>query len=326
MLKIGVLGVGHLGNIHLECLNRLDNYQLVGIYDPKLDRAEQAASQYSIRQFSSEAELIEAVDVVDVVTPTITHFELAEAAIRRGRHVFIEKPLTHTLEEAKALVQLANEVQVKVQVGHVERFNPAFLALDGIPLNPMFIEAHRLALFNPRGTDVSVVLDLMIHDLDIILSMVKSDIKQISANGVPIVSRTADIVNTRIEFENGCVANLTASRISLKQMRKVRFFQRDAYISLNFLDKKAEIIRLYDEPRTDLLEAMQLFELDTEQGKRWIQLVEAKTTPTNAIQMELDTFANSILEDKPPRVSLKDGYRALKLAYEVMKTIGEYDL
>lgn len=203
---------------------------------------------YPIQRFQTPQELFAAVDVVDIVTPTTTHFEMAAQAIRAGKHFFIEKPITRTVEEAEELIKLAQEFKVKAQVGHVERFNPALLALEDMELNPMFIEAHRLAVFNPRGTDVSVILDLMIHDLDIVLSIVKSEVKFISASGVAVASETPDIANARIEFENGCVANLTASRISLKQMRKVRLFQKDAYISLDFLEK-AGANRAFVRPR-----------------------------------------------------------------------------
>ena len=222
MLKIGLLGAGHLGKIHLKCIQMVDQYNLIGFYDPDDQNAKIAEETYGIKRWKDLDDLLESVDVIDIVTPTITHFELAKKAIQYGKHVFIEKPLTHTMNEAKELLQLSKDAGLKIQVGHVERFNPAFLALEGTPLNPMFIEAHRLALFNPRGTDVSVILDLMIHDLDLVLSLVDSEVKHISASGVSVVSNTPDISNARIEFENGAVANLTASRISMKQMRKLR--------------------------------------------------------------------------------------------------------
>ena len=248
MIRIGVVGAGHLGKIHLKCLGELEHrYSVAGFYD--IDPAVSASVMASASQpsFRSCNELLDAVDVVSIVTPTTTHFDLAAEAIRRGKHVFIEKPVTQTPEEAEALIALAQKHNVVVQVGHVERFNPAMLAVQHIPMNPMFVEAHRLAMFNPRGTDVPVVLDLMIHDLDIVLSLVKSKVKYVSANGVPVVSDTPDIANARVEFENGCVANFTASRISMKQMRKVRLFQKDAYISLDFLKKESQILRMFGE-------------------------------------------------------------------------------
>lgn len=325
MLKIGVLGTGHLGKIHLKCIQLAEEtYELIGFYDPDDAAARQAEEQYGVQRWTDLDALIAAADVIDIVTPTTTHFELAKRVIGQGKHLFIEKPLTNTMDEAKTLLQLAKEKGVKVQVGHVERFNPALLALGDQPLNPMFIEAHRLAVFNPRGTDVSVILDLMIHDLDIIQSLVKSPVKSISASGVPVVSESADICNARIEFENGCIANLTASRISMKQMRKVRFFQKDAYISLDFLEKEAQVVRLYD---TDADPAQlpqdNLMELETQSGKRYIHLSMPETAPVNAIKMELESLAHSIEKDERPVVSIEDGYRALDLAHQIMDQIEE---
>lgn len=321
MLKIGVLGAGHLGKIHLKCLQMANtNYELVGFHDIDADNAKKVAADFGIPSFSDVESLLDAVEVVDIVTPTITHFDLARRAMEKGKHIFIEKPLTHTPAEAEALVKLSKSSGVKVQVGHVERFNPALLALEDMSLNPMFIEAHRLATFNPRGTDVSVVLDLMIHDLDILLSMVPAEVSHISASGVAVVSDTPDIANARVEFTNGCVANLTASRISIKQMRKVRFFQRDAYISLDFLEKQAQIIRLFDQSAKDLPSA-NLMELDTPRGKKLLHMQAPNIEPVNAIKMELESFANSIEQDKMPPVSIEDGYQALKLAYEIIEEI-----
>lgn len=323
MLKIGVLGTGHLGKIHLKCIGLAkDSYELVGFFDPNPEVAATVAEQYNTKAFPDAASLIDAVDVVDVVTPTTTHFALATQVIDAGKHLFIEKPITHTLEEAKQLVDMAKAKGVKVQVGHVERFNPALLALGNTPVNPMFIEAHRLAVFNPRGTDVSVVLDLMIHDLDIILSLVDSEVKEVHASGVAVVSDTVDIANARIAFENGCIANLTASRISLKQMRKVRFFQPDAYISLDLLEKQAQLIRLYDQDEPAPTEGQQ-FELETNKGKKTIHMDMPEIEPVNAIKMELETFASSILNDGRPKVNAEDGYRALALAYQITAAIEE---
>lgn len=322
MLKIGVLGAGHLGKIHLKCILLAESaYQLVGFYDPDQEAALQAAKNFGVPAFESMEELVNAVDVVDIVTPTVTHFKVASYAIQQGKHIFIEKPLTHTIEEAEQLVALSQKHGVKVQVGHVERFNPALLALEDMELNPMFIEAHRLALFNPRGTDVSVILDLMIHDLDIVLSLVNSEVSSVSASGVAVVSETPDISNARIEFKNGCVANLTASRISLKQMRKVRLFQRDAYISLDFLEKQAQVVRLYDQDASKLPEDANLLELDTPRGQKLIHIDAPKIEPSNAIKMELETFASSINENRSPKVSIEDGYNALKLAHEIIREI-----
>lgn len=321
MLKIGLLGVGHLGKIHLKCIQLVADYELVGFFDPNDENAAKVLALHSIQRFESVDDLIAAVDVVDIVTPTVTHYELAAKAIQQGKHVFVEKPLTHTLEEAKHLVELSEKHQVKVQVGHVERFNPALLSLEDTRLDPMFIEAHRLAMFNPRGTDVSVVLDLMIHDLDIVLSLVQSEVVQISASGVAVVSDTPDISNARLEFANGCVANLTASRISLKQMRKLRLFQKDAYISLDFLDKNAQVVRLYDKGAANVPTDTQLMELPTANGTKVIHMAMPKVEAVNAIKMELETFAQSIQQNTIPKVSIKDGYYALKVAYQIIEQI-----
>ncbi len=322
MLKIGVLGTGHLGKIHLKCIQLApESYELVGFYDPNDKAAQQAMETHGIPRFEKLEDLFAAVDVVDIVTPTTTHYDVAKQAIEAGKHIFIEKPLTRTIAEAMELVELTKKHGVKVQVGHVERFNPALLALEDMALDPMFIEAHRLAVFNPRGTDVSVILDLMIHDLDIVLSMVKSPVKFISASGVAVASDTPDIANARIEFENGCVANLTASRISLKQMRKVRLFQRDAYISLDFLDKQAQIVRLFDENAPNLPPDAGMMELETNRGKKLIHAYMPEIEPVNSIKMELETFAQSIMENKTPRVPIEDGYAALKVAHDIIEEI-----
>jgi predicted dehydrogenase len=321
MLKIGLLGVGHLGRIHLKCIEMVDSLELAGFYDPDDTNAERAAKEYKVRRFASVEELLEAVDLVDIVTPTVTHHELARKALQKGKHLFIEKPLAHTLEEARELVRLSQETGLKIQVGHVERFNPAFLALSGMSLHPMFIEAHRLAVFNPRGTDVSVILDLMIHDLDILLSLVDSPVQYVSASGVSVLSQSPDICNARIEFENGCVANLTASRMSLKQMRKIRLFQKDAYISLDFLDKNAQIIRLFEENDPLRPQADNMMELETPNGKKYIHIDMPEIEPVNAIKMELETFAQCILDQQPPRVPVEEGYRALELAYRILEEV-----
>jgi len=323
MLKIGVLGIGHLGKIHLKCIQLAnETFELTGFYDPDDEAAQQAQEQYGVERWANVDELIEAVDIVDIVTPTVTHFEMARKVMQAGKHLFVEKPLTNTLEEARQLLELSQEKGVKVQVGHVERFNPALLALGDTPLNPMFIEAHRLAVFNPRGTDVSVILDLMIHDLDIIQSLVRSPVQHISASGVPVVSETEDICNARVEFENGCVANLTASRISMKQMRKLRLFQKNAYISLDFLEKEAQVVRLFDmDTAPEQLPDDDLMELETQNGKRYIQMSMPETESVNAIKMELETLAQSIQEDTRPIVSIEDGYRALELAHKIIGQI-----
>lgn len=316
MIKIGVLGAGHLGKIHIRLLKEIGKYELVGFFDPDTENATAVAKEFSVKHFDNLDELLSLVDAVDIVTPTITHYDCASKAIKKSKHVFIEKPVTNTIEEAKSLIGLSKEANVKVQVGHVERFNPAFIAGKEYCSNPMFIETHRLAQFNPRGTDVSVVLDLMIHDIDIILSVVKSNIKRISASGVAVVSESPDICNARMEFDNGCVANLTASRISMKNMRKSRFFQKDAYISVDFLDKKVDVIRL----KNIVGEADPLavtIDLGSK-GSKQIYFENPGISPTNAIKMELETFADSIISNSTPLVSIDDGYKALDVAYKII--------
>ena len=323
-LKIGVLGAGHLGKIHIKCLlAAAEVYELVGFYDPNPENATAVTATFGIPAFMTVESLLEAVEVVDIVTPTTSHFEMAAKAAKHGKHIFVEKPITNTVAEAEELIRLAEKHQIKVQVGHVERFNPAFLALGDTPLRPAFIEAHRLATFNPRGTDVSVVLDLMIHDIDIILHLVQSDITSIHANGVAIVSDSPDICNARIAFANGCVANLTASRLSLKQMRKIRLFQPDAYISLDFLEKNTQILRLHNEGDIPDLEAGNYMPIDTQKGKKIIEMQAPEPQSVNAIQMELETFAHAIQNNTRPIVDIQDGYKALKVAYQVIEAMQE---
>ena len=318
MLKVGVLGAGHLGKIHIRLLLELsDKFEFVGFYDPSDDNASAAIEAFKIKRFEFIDELLDAVDCVDIVTPTISHFNCASKALRKSKHVFIEKPVTETVSEAKILTDLAHEAGVKVQVGHVERFNPAFQAAIPFLNNPMFIETHRLAQFNPRGTDVPVVLDLMIHDIDAILSVVKSGIKRVSASGVSVVSDTPDIANARIEFDNGCVANLTASRISMKNMRKSRFFQKDAYISVDFLTKEMEVVRMEDvEGEPDPFDMV--LELGNGKPSKKILFDKPDIEETNAIKEELSTFGDAIMNDTTPIVSIEDGRLALEVAQRIV--------
>lgn len=318
MLKIGVIGAGHLGKIHLRILQSANFVELIGFFDQSEEVRNKVKEEMDIVPFASIESLIEACDIVDIVTPTITHFDCAAAAVRSFKHVFIEKPITNTLEEAKALISLSEEAKVQVQIGHVERFNPAFMASVKHLQNPMFIETHRLAQFNPRGTDVSVVLDLMIHDLDIVLSVVDSEIKSINASGVSVLSDTPDIANARIEFDNGCVANLTASRISMKNMRKSRFFQQDAYVSVDFLEKKNEVIQMHDVAKEDPFAVT----IDLgEKGKKQIDILSEDIEPNNAIEDELRSFVYAIENDLTPSVSIYAGYKALQAAHEIMKKL-----
>jgi len=324
MLKIGVLGAGHLGKIHIKCLQELsDLFQIVGFYDIDKEKSKEVEEHYKIKSYESAEELMDKVDVVDIVTPTVTHFEIASKAIRKFKHVFIEKPVVTTLQEAEELIDLSKEAGVKIQVGHVERFNPAFLAASSFIKRPVFIESHRLSPFSPRGTDVPVVLDLMIHDLDIVLHLVRSQVRRISAVGVSILSSTPDIANARLEFDNGTVANLTASRISLKKMRKMRLFQNEAYISVDFLEKKAEIVRMldmYDPSQIDKDRGF-IIEMDTSEKKVPILIEQLKVEDLNAIKTELMYFYRSIVFEEEPPVTILDGYKALKIAHEIMDVI-----
>jgi predicted dehydrogenase len=318
--KIGVLGVGHLGKIHIKCIQESVKFNLVGFYDSNEKIAIEVEAKFGIKKFTSVDALIEACDIVDIVTPTVSHFDCASAALKKSKHVFIEKPLTTTLAEARKLIDLAKEANVKVQVGHVERFNPAFIAALPFINNPMFVEAHRLSIFNPRGTDVPVVLDLMIHDIDIVLSVIKSPIKKISASGVAIVSDTPDIANARIEFNNGCVANLTASRISMKNMRKVRFFQKDSYIAVDFLSKESDVIRMNEAPDNPGPFSM-ILDLGEGKNKKEIFMEKPEVKPINAIKTELETFHTSIVNNTLPLVTIEDGYNSLDVAYRIMEKI-----
>ncbi len=321
MLKIGVLGAGHLGKIHIKCIKEIDGYDLIGFYDTDVARVKDVELEYGIKGFGNVSDLIKAADVVDIVTPTISHFECATSAIENLKHVFIEKPIAANPDEARNLMELSSKKNVKVQVGHVERFNPAFTAARHALDNPMFIECHRLALFNPRGTDVPVVLDLMIHDIDIILHVVGSKVKNISASGVNVVSDTPDIANARIEFENGAVANLTASRLSLKNMRKIRFFQRDAYITVDFLEKVSEIVKLEElDSEPDDPMAM-VIDLGPSKKKRRVYFDQPQVGNINAIVEELKSFKDSILNNTSPAVTIIDGYNALNVAHMIIEKI-----
>lgn len=316
MLKVGVLGAGHLGKIHLRLLNQSEKYNLVGFYDADETNGNKVETEFGYKFFNSIEALIDAVDVVDIVTPTLSHYDCAKQAIAKGKHIFIEKPITNTVEEAEHIRELLSEHNLRGQVGHVERFNPAFIAVKDDIKSPMFIESHRLAEFNPRGTDVPVVLDLMIHDIDIILSLVDSKVKNVSASGVSVISDTPDIANARIEFENGCVANLTASRISLKKMRKARFFQKDAYISVDFLEKKCEVVKMKDAPEQpgDFDMVLQ----NAEGVKKQIYFDNPDISENNAILDELETFADAIKNNTSPIVTLHDGTEALRVATQII--------
>lgn len=309
--------MGHLGKFHLNNWKEIDGVKLVGFFDPNNENAKAVSEQYGLKRYMDEDKLMDACDVIDIIAPTDHHFAICMQAIRKGKHVFVEKPLAHTIQEGRDIVNMVREANIKLQVGHVERFNPAYLAIKDMPLNPMFIEVHRLAQFNPRGTEVSVILDLMIHDIDIILSLVKSDVKHISASGVAVMTETPDIANVRIEFNNGCVANLTSSRISMKKMRKMRLFQKDAYVGIDFLEKKTEIIKLKQPDDTNVFS----FDIDTLNGKKTIAIANPAVQPLNAIKLELEAFVDSILNNKPTVVSEIDGFLAMEVAHQILEKI-----
>jgi len=317
MLKIGIFGVGHLGKFHLNNWKEIKEVEIVGFFDPNDAAAKEAEEKYQLRRFPDAESLIDHSDAIDVVAPTDYHFKICATAIRKGKHVFVEKPLASTMDEARQLVKLVREMDIKFQVGHVERFNPAYLATAGMELNPMFIEVHRLAQFNPRGTEVSVILDLMIHDIDIILNLVKSEVKTISASGVAVLTDTPDISSVRIEFNNGCVANLTSSRISMKRMRKIRLFQKDAYIGIDFLNKKTEVIKLKSGSDTNAF----TFDIETPKGKKTLAMSNPAVPEVNAIKMELESFRDAILNNTEPIVSVVDGYRAMDVAHQILNKI-----
>lgn len=316
MLKIGVLGAGHLGRIHINLAKQSEKLDLIGFFDPNQENSNKLEKELGVKSFVTIDELIDAVDIVDIVTPTLSHFECAKKAILKSKHIFIEKPITNSVEEAEEILRLAKQYKIKGQVGHVERFNPAFLAVKDKIQDPMFIETHRLAEFNPRGTDVPVVLDLMIHDLDVILSVVQSKVKEVHSSGVAVISDSPDIANARLVFENGCVANITSSRISLKNMRKSRFFQKDAYISVNYLTKTCEVVKMKDAPENPGEYDMIL--QNAEGVKKQIYFETPDVLTNNAILDELESFADAINNDSEPLVTLKDGTEALRIAYKII--------
>jgi predicted dehydrogenase len=319
-VRIALLGAGHLGKIHLKCLLDLpQRFDLVGVYDPDPQALAKAVEVFGVTPYADLEDLMSRVDAVDIVAPTLSHYDLGLAALRRMKHLFVEKPLAENTSQAADLIKVAREAGVKAQVGHVERFNPVFRKASEWGLQPRFVEAHRLAPYNPRGTDVSIVLDLMIHDIDLILAMVKSEIRDIRASGVSIVSATPDIANARIEFHNGTVANLTASRISMKSMRKMRLFQSNAYLSLDFLDKELEIIELEDQPVNS--KAWQEIQLGPDKPSRYIAFERPQLEPTNAIRDELDAFGHCIQNNLNEAVSIEEGYEALKVAYQILDRI-----
>lgn len=322
-VKIGVIGTGHLGNIHTKLLQQIPECELVGIYDKNPEQAATVAQTYGIPAFPTVEALLEQVDAVSIATITSAHHEIGKICLQHNKHVIVEKPITVTIPEAEELVALAAERNLILQVGHIERFNPALLSLENYLLEPLFIQSDRLAQFNPRGTDVAVVLDLMIHDIDIILSLVKSEVTHIEASGVPVVSGTVDIANARIEFANGAVANVTASRISQKKLRKMRLFQRDGYIALDFTTGVSEVFRLLPGDAQLNEGTISFGELGVGERKKKVVYEQPESKDINALQYELSLFVKAVAEGSQPVVSGADGLRALKVANEIVKKIEE---
>ncbi|MBR6490968.1 MAG: Gfo/Idh/MocA family oxidoreductase [Bacteroidales bacterium] len=324
MLRIGILGVGYLGKIHINCIRQIKDFELIGFYDINSDISEKVSNELNIKAFKDIDELIDSVDVIDIVTSTTSHFQCAIKAIAKGKHIFIEKPVVATYEEACKLQEIASHTNSKIQVGHVERFNPAFIAADRFIENPTFIEVHRLAPYNVRGADVPVTLDMMIHDIDILLHIVNSKIKHISACGLPIVSKTPDITNARIEFENGAAANLTASRLSLKKIRKCRIYQPNGYIIIDYLQQIAEMVSITDNIDYKDPFAMIVNGVEGYDTPRQINFSKLDTIKNNAIETELRCFYNSIVTDSIPIVNLDDGLKAFNIAITINNLVQNF--
>lgn len=324
MLRIGILGVGYLGKIHINCIRQIKDFELIGFYDINSDISEKVSNELNIKAFKDIDELIDSVDVIDIVTSTTSHFQCAIKAIAKGKHIFIEKPVVATYEEACKLQEIASHTNSKIQVGHVERFNPAFIAADRFIENPTFIEVHRLAPYNVRGADVPVTLDMMIHDIDILLHIVNSKIKHISACGLPIVSKTPDITNARIEFENGAAANLTASRLSLKKIRKCRIYQPNGYIIIDYLQQIAEMVSITDNIDYKDPFAMIVNGVEGYDTPRQINFSKLDTIKNNAIETELRCFYNSIVTDSVPIVNLDDGLKAFNIAITINNLVKNF--
>jgi predicted dehydrogenase len=322
-LSIGVIGVGHLGKLHAKMFKQIENCELVGVFDANIQQTKSIAEEFGISDFNSIDELLSKVKAVSIAATTSAHYELARKCFEKNIHVFIEKPITTTIKQAEELVDLSKKKNLKLQVGHIERFNPGLISLESYISEPRFIQTDRLSQFNPRGTDVAVVLDLMIHDIDIILSLIHSNVKQIDANGVAVVSDHIDIANARIQFENGAVANVTASRISQKKMRKMRIFQKDHYISLDFVSGVSEVYRLQSVDQSALPNAISFGEIGVGDKKKRLVYEQPDHKEINALNYELQLFVDSVLYDKKIVVSGEDGLRALKVAEIIIQKIEE---
>ncbi len=315
-LKVAVIGTGHLGSIHARLWKQVENAELTGIYDVDIEKSEMLAKELNCRQFLSIEESIEKSDALTIAAPTTLHYDIAKECIEGGKHCFIEKPITQTYEQADKLIELAKNKDLILQVGHVERFNPALQALKSYKIEPMFIETHRLSQFKPRAIDVSVIHDLMIHDIDIMLWLVKSKVTAIDANGVQVLTNTPDIANARIKFENGCVANVTASRISAHPMRKMRIFQNNAYISMDFGNQEVDIYRILNDSESVEMQSPATMLGTIEAGLKNKKIIYEKPAipEINAILEEQRSFANAVMSGKKIAVTAEEAAEALRIA------------
>ncbi len=326
-LSLGIIGVGYLGRIHTKLASKIEEINLVGIHDQDRIRCRLVAEQFGTLAFSSAQELLQQVEAVSIVVPTAAHFPVAMQALEQDCHLFIEKPMAYQVKEAREINQLARKKGKKLQVGHIERFNPAFLCLKDMHIQPLFVECHRLCRYNPRGTDVSVILDLMIHDLDIILHLAQSELVSIQACGVSVVSEGEDIANVRLGFANGSVANLTSSRISTKDMRKMRIFQKNCYIGIDFLEQKSQIISLDSGEKQDCgADALVLGQIGNGENARQVILQNPPSPEVNSLQKELQEFALAVQKDTQPLVTGEDGLQALELAHTILDKIKHPEL
>jgi len=322
-IKIGVIGTGHLGKLHVKMFKQIQECEVIGIYDGNSQTVKDVAQEFNVQAFDNLDDLLKNIQAASIAVSTTAHHEVAKKCLEKNIHIFVEKPITSSISEAEELVQISSNRKLNLQVGHIERFNPAIISLERFIIEPMFIQTDRLAQFNPRGTDVAVVLDLMIHDIDIILSLIKSEVKKIDANGVAVVSNNLDIANARIEFVNGAVANVTASRISQKKMRKMRIFQKDAYISLDFITGVSEVYRLHPVDQNIDPSTMSFGEIGVGEKRKRLIYEQPEIKDVNALKYELELFIKSILYKSHPVVSGMDGLRALKVAEIILKKIEE---
>jgi len=326
-VRVGVVGVGHLGNHHARILSQMAEAELIGVNDIDVEKGNIAARTYGTRFFQNLDNLLNETDAISLVVPTTAHHPLGRAILERGKDLLIEKPITETVQQAEELTSLARKKNLVLQVGHVERFNPAFQAIEQHQPNPRFIESHRMAQFNPRGTDVAVILDLMIHDIDLILSLVKSNITKIEAAGVPIVAESEDICNARLTFANGCVANITASRISARALRKMRLFQKDSYISLDFLQKSVEIYKLVEAefvPQGEKEKKTVVGNIPVEKVGKTIVYQRPEICHQDMLTSEIKSFLNAVRTKTPPKVSGEDGKKALEVALKIKEKAEEH--